>query len=137
MKDIAIVWDLNGVLFKNFKLDSNTFSIVEELNTRGYCQYICTNTIEWKLKEWIEEYNLIDSFKEIFSVNEMGLLKSNPVVYEIIKEKITENTIYFIDDSETNLEAAKSVGINTILYKSDIQLKEDFKLLKILNDREE
>lgn len=134
MNDIALVWDLNGVLFKNLVLDSETIRIVQDLNTKGISQYVCTNTLTWKLEEWKKEYELEKYFKKIFSTNELGLLKNDPKLYEYIKDQIPEKIIYFIDDSLHNLEAAKSVGIIGIQYFSDIQLKEEFKLLSIYND---
>jgi len=134
MNEIALVWDLNGVLFKNLVLDFNTFKIVQSLNTKGISQYVCTNTLTWKLEEWKKEYTLEKYFKKIFSINELGLLKNNPKVYEYIKEQIPQKSIYFVDDSLHNLEAARSVGIIGIQYFSDIQIKEEFKLLDIYND---
>jgi FMN phosphatase YigB (HAD superfamily) len=133
-QDIAIVWDLNGVLFKNLTLDARTFEIVEKLNSINVSQYVCTNTRVWKLDKWIEEFNLGRHFKKIFSSKRMGLLKSNPLVYEYILKEIHESNLYFIDDSIKNIRVAESFNINCIQYKSDLQLKTDLKLLGIYND---
>ncbi|PKN02604.1 hypothetical protein CVU76_01015 [Candidatus Dojkabacteria bacterium HGW-Dojkabacteria-1] len=134
MKDIALVWDLNGVLFKNLVIDLNTLNIVEQLNAKGLSQYICTNTLTWKLDEWREEYSLEKYFKKIFSINELGLLKNDPKVYEYIQKEIPEKNIYFIDDSLHNLKAAETIGIIGIQYISDKQIKKELKLLNIYND---
>lgn len=134
MKDIALVWDLNGVLFKNLTLDPKTFEIVNRLNSQDVPQYVCTNTLAWRLDEWIPRFNLDRYFKKIFSGKKMNLLKNDPKVYEILLKEIDERNIYFIDDSIQNIKAAQSVGIKCILYKSDLQLKTDLKLLNIYDD---
>ena len=134
-QDIAIIWDLNGVLFKNLTLDRRTFEIVQELNSIGVPQYVCTNTRVWKLDKWIKEFSLDKHFKKIFSSKRMGLLKSNPLVYEYLLDEIKESELYFIDDSVVNLKVAETFNINCIHYKSDLQLKTDLKWLKIMNDR--
>lgn len=133
-KDTAIIWDLNGVLFKNLTLDKRTFKIVENLTKSRVSQYICTNTRIEKLEQWTLEFNLEKYFKKIFSSKKMDLLKNNPQMYRNILPEIKEQKIYFIDDSIQNIYAAQSVGINCILYKSDLQLDTDFKLLGIYDD---
>lgn len=134
MKDIALVWDLNGVLFKNLVIDLDTLNIVGQLNAQGISQYICTNTLPWRLDKWKEEYSLEKHFKKIFSINELGLLKNDPKVYEYIKKEILEKNIYFIDDSLHNLKAAETTGIIGIQYISDEQIKEELKFLNIYYD---
>ena len=133
-QDIAIVWDLNGVLFKNLTLDSRSFKIVEKLAKCNIPQYICTNTRINKLDQWIVQFNLDRYFKKIFSSKKMNLLKNNPEVYKNVLQNIEEGEIYFIDDSIQNIRAAESVGIKCILYKSDLQLDIDLKLLNIYDD---
>lgn len=134
MKDIALVWDLNGVLFKNLVIDLDTLNIVGQLNAQGISQHICTNTLPWRLDKWKEEYSLEKHFKKIFSINELGLLKNDPKVYEYIKKEILEKNIYFIDDSLHNLKAAETTGIIGIQYISDEQIKEELKFLNIYDD---
>lgn len=134
MKDIALVWDLNGVLFKNLVIDLDTLNIVGQLNAQGISQYICTNTLPWRLDKWKEEYSLEKHFKKIFSINELGLLKNDPKVYEYIKKEILEKNIYFIDDSLHNLKAAETTDIIGIQYISDEQIKEELKFLNIYDD---
>ena len=133
MKDIAIVWDLNGVLFKRYILDFNTLEIVKDLNKRGFCQYVCTNTLGWRLKQYKEKYALEKYFKRIYSTQEMGLNKTNPRVFLTLKKEI-EKEILFIDDKRKNVRVAESVGIESILYSNDFELKENFKLLNIYDD---
>jgi len=133
MKDIALVWDLNGVLFKRYSLDFKTLRIVEDLNKSGFYQYVCTNTLGWRLKGYKEKYKLEKYFKKIYSTQEMGLNKTNPRVFLTLKRDIGKD-ILFIDDKKKNIKVAESVGIKSILYTNDCELKEHFKLLNIYDD---
>lgn len=133
--DLAVVWDLNGVLFKNLTLDKRSFVIVQKLMGCNIPQYICTNTRIEKLEQWITQFNLDRYFKGIFSSKKMNLLKNDPQVYINMLNDIQESNIYFIDDSIQNIHAAQSVGIKCILYKSDLQLDTDLKLLGMYNDK--
>ena len=60
--------------------------------------------------------NLNDYFIKAYYSHEINLRKPSPECYEFVIKKenlIAEDTL-FIDDSETNIKAAKKVGINTI-----------------------
>ena len=92
----------------------------KKLRKRGLKVYILSNNF----KERTEYYR--KNFKEIFSnVDnaffswETGYVKSDPKAYtnllSIIKVK-PEETLYF-DDSEENVQLAKSLGINAYVYR--------------------
>lgn len=60
-------------------------------------------------------------FAQIFSVTEIGIVKSNPAAYQHVAQEINvpcEN-ITFIDDSQTNICAAKEAGLNTIHFTTN------------------
>ena len=134
MFNYAIVWDLNGVLFKHYSLDTETFAIVEQFNSLGIDQYICTNTLAWRLKEYKEKYDLDRYFKKIYSTQHLGFIKSDPNIFKILKHEIKKEVV-LIDDQTRNLEVASSVGIKGILYTSDEELLNQLKLLGLNYDR--
>ena len=45
--------------------------------------------------------------------------------------QLTASSAVFIDDKEENVEAAQSVGICSILFKTPEQLRKELKTLKI------
>jgi len=59
--------------------------------------------------------------------------KPEPEIYEILIERfsLTPEKAVFIDDLEENIEAAKDVGLQGIVFKSPDQLKGDLKGLGI------
>jgi FMN phosphatase YigB (HAD superfamily) len=65
------------------------------------------------------------NFKQVFSEKLLGLDKQSSYAYEFIaKNKLGLKTdqVLFIDDSKTNIQAAKNTGMLTLLYtnKQDI-----------------
>lgn len=133
MSHFAVVWDLNGVLFKSGRVDQATLSIVKTLYQKGIDQYICTNTSSSTLNTWLEE-DLLKYFNYIFTAREVGYWKPDSRVFKYLKEHITEKDIILVDDLAVNVKAANLVGIHSIRYTSDEQLINEFKLLGIYDD---
>lgn len=55
---------------------------------------------------------------KIFVSYELGLLKPNKAIYQSVLEKLNAKPeeVIFIDDKRENVEAAKSLGINGIVF---------------------
>lgn len=88
-------------------------------------------TMSWLRKEGIEIGllsnalpNLADTGQtlaaedKIFVSYELGLLKPNKAIYQSVLEKLNAKPeeVIFIDDKRENVEAAKSLGINGIVF---------------------
>lgn len=60
---------------------------------------------------------------KIFSASKMNTHKSKPEAYEKVLQELGLNPqeVLYIDDSNENLNAAKSVGLQTVLYKDNEQ----------------
>lgn len=151
----VLLSDFAGVLL--FPTDNNYFgtlnSLHNELSTRGdynFGEYFKLNkdllayykTLKDKINlymftsEHIQEHpavasELADIFQTIFSGTHLNLIKSDPQSYQFIVQKIglKPEEVLFIDDSPTNIEAAKKVGLATIQYKSNEQVKMDIEQL--------
>ena len=107
-------------IWEYFKLNQELLTFYESINDRIDIYMFTTNYIqEWPpLKEKME-----DVFKEVFSGARLNLKKDDPQAYKVIAEKIgyNLNEILFIDDSQTNLDAAKEAGMEIIRFESEQQ----------------
>lgn len=77
------------------------------------------------LKEEPELREKIDPiFSKIFSAAELQISKSDNKSYEVIIKELgnSPEEVFFVDDSEINLLAAKDVGIKTHLFKNNEDL---------------
>lgn len=75
--------------------------------------------------------NLTDE-KNIFTSYELGLLKPDIKIYQVILQKLNTKPqeVIFIDDKKANIEAAKSIGIHGIVFDRNTIEQEVEKLLR-------
>ena len=97
-----------------------------ELNTKlleFYREISSSIDIYLFTSKYIQEYppirrKLRPVFKKIFSAARLGVHKSTPEAYQKISNLIDlpPQKILFIDDSQSNIGAAKRAGLNTIYF---------------------
>lgn len=94
-----------------------------------------TNTNVIHNSVWRIKYaDTLKYFQKIFSSYELGTRKPESKIFEIVIEYLNlkpEQTL-FLDDNIDNINGAKSMGIATILVTSIEQMKNDLKLLGIV-----
>jgi putative hydrolase of the HAD superfamily len=84
----------------------------------------------------IEKFKLRDYFEAFFSSCYLGVRKPDPGIYGLAL-KITQQSpaeCILIDDRGLNLECAREVGMQTILFKDLAQLRADLAHFDILID---
>ena len=75
---------------------------------------------------------LEDVFDHIFSAKEIGIEKTNPLVYETVSSslEVDAGSIIYIDDSAINIEAASVAGLNAWRHISNEKTFEYLKKIK-------
>jgi epoxide hydrolase-like predicted phosphatase len=101
------------------------FCLVSSLHDKGYKTALLSNT-ELPAVEFFREwgYNTFDVL--VFSCLE-GVIKPERRIYEITLQRLgskAEQTV-FIDDRQDYIQAAQDIGLNTILFKSIDQVKDE------------
>ena len=84
----------------------------------------------------IEKFKLRDYFEAFFSSCYLGVRKPDPAIYSLAL-KITQQSpaeCILIDDRGLNLECARELGMQTILFKDLAQLRADLAHFDILID---
>lgn len=78
--------------------------------------------------------NLTDK-KNIFTSYELGLLKPDIKIYQVVLQKLNAKPqeVIFIDDKQTNVEAAKLIGIHGIVFDRNTIEQKVEKVLKYNN----
>lgn len=114
----------NYIYAEHFYLDEGVLNYLKRIKDK-YGLYVFTsgsiqNAPEIKPK-------LIEVFKKVYSVEEISLSKNNPKSYEFIAKDlgITPDEMWFIDDSEKNIKAAKSAGVNVRLFRDFDKLRQE------------
>lgn len=114
-----------------------TIKIIKELYNKGYELHILSNIGELSYKNLKEKYPEIISYfsqAKVTKLEEPFRTKPSPEAYEDYLKQIgpAKKQIIFIDNSNKNLKAAEAFGIQGILFKSALQLRNKLKELAIL-----
>lgn len=83
-----------------------------------------SNSNSTMLRNIIANYELCDYFDEILISGEVGYMKPQPEIYQLVLDKfnLKPSEIIYIDDRAQNIEAAKQLGIDSIGFVSNSQL---------------
>lgn len=84
-----------------------------------------TNTIEshYAVHKLLGTYDIFDN---VYSSHLLGVKKPDREFFDIIikQEETFAGNIFFVDDRQDNIDAAKSIGINANLFESNDQIFE-------------
>lgn len=101
------------------RIDPEVIFLIESLKPHHKIA-LATNASAGFIRNVLADNNLEHLFDNIIISSEIGVAKPDPLFFkkmlEILKEK-PENMI-FIDDNPANIESAKSLGIESILFRS-------------------
>ncbi len=102
-------------------------------NNQDYRLYALTN---WSAETWptaIQEFPFLDYFEGILVSGEEMMKKPDPRIYNLILDRydIDREKAVFIDDSLTNVEGSKAVGLPAIHFQSPEQLRQNLQELGI------
>jgi len=114
------------------KPNKKLMKLIEKLKEKY--EIIClsdTNKIHF---ESHQEQGLLKHFSKVFTSFELGSRKSdkNTFIKVLEQVKVKPEETLFIDDYKTNVDNAKSLGINAIKYENYNQLVKELKHLKII-----
>jgi phosphoglycolate phosphatase-like HAD superfamily hydrolase len=108
------------------------FSLAKKLKSGGFDLHILSDQMKPKT-DAIRKNHDLTFFNDAFFSNEMGLKKPDRETFEFVLRKIGKpaNACLFIDDRSENIRMAKSMGMETILFKNMEQLIMDLSSFSI------
>jgi 2-haloacid dehalogenase len=112
-----------------------TVKILSQLKQSGkYKLYALTNWSAELFPIALERYDFLHWFDGRVVSGEEKMRKPFPQFYQLILDRfqLTPEETLFIDDNTRNAKAAEEMGLNTILFQSPSQLKEELAKLGIL-----
>ena len=106
--------------------DPKMYVLIDQLKEKGVRVGMLSN-IDDRYTKLIRDFGFYKPFEPCLLSCEMGLEKPDPKAYELLIKTINlpANEIVFIDDKAENVEAAKKLGIDVILFESLPQLREE------------
>ncbi|RYF29400.1 MAG: HAD family phosphatase [Chloroflexi bacterium] len=124
VRPVDVSENLLGRAFaKNLEAHVKIMQLVKELGLSDYQLVVLSNTIEAHAKA-LRAAGIYDDFDQLFLSHEVGLRKPDPEIYKYVLNSldvIPEATL-FIDDDAKNVEAAKALGMNGIVFTNEDQV---------------
>ena len=102
-----------------------TIEILKELKAAGLHTFALSNYHEAAFMRTVSENDFFSLFDGKAISYQIKLIKPQREIYEYILSKygLKPEECLFIDDMPENIEGAKILGINTLLYKNPVQLR--------------
>lgn len=112
-----------------------TVDLLNQLKDQGTSVYAITNfsTEKWALTTQRFEF-LRTSFADVLVSGEEKLVKPDPQIYQLFLERnsLGAESCVFVDDSAANVQGAKSVGIDAVLFTTPAAFEADLRSRRIL-----
>jgi 2-haloacid dehalogenase len=114
-------------------------AILEELKNAGYELHALTNWSAETFPFARERFAFIEWFESILVSAEVGLIKPDPAIFQLLLERIGRTPVecIYIDDSAKNVAAAAALGFDAIVFESATQLRTALGRRGLLAGREE
>lgn len=125
---LAPDWDssFRAVLKESIGVNPQMFALVEELKAEEIPVGMLSN-IDDRLARFVRGFGLYDLFDPCLLSCEIGFEKPDERAYLHLLERLElpAEDVVFIDDRLENVEAAKQVGLDAILFDSEEGLREE------------
>lgn len=111
-------------------IDYEMLDFVRELKN-DFKTVLLTNSYDDLLAVLKKDYGIEKYFNDIFSSSQLHLKKPNRKIYEYVAKEleIAPGEAVFIDDKAKNINGAKTVGFETILYRGLPECKSRLELM--------
>jgi epoxide hydrolase-like predicted phosphatase len=118
--------------FANDELDLNLLDYVRKLH-KTYKTGLLSNAFDDLRQIITERWHFEDAFDEIIISAEVGLVKPEARIFEMVVERLGVETrqAVFVDDMQRNIDGAKKVGLQGIRFQNPLQVR--FDLEQLLN----
>lgn len=99
-------------------------TLLQDLKEQGYHLYLLSN-VSQKFYDYYHHYSILSYFEGYVISSDIKVNKPSPIIYQTLLEhySLNPNETIFIDDSHVNVEGAKVLGIESIVFESVTQLK--------------
>jgi putative hydrolase of the HAD superfamily len=113
--------ELRNIILDRFIIRQWMMDVVDELGKNNIRLAILSDQTNW-LDELEERDPIFHKFEKVFNSYHLGKSKREmSLFYDVLGSmKVNPESALFIDDTSEHIERASSLGINTILYKDQM-----------------
>lgn len=104
---------------RTLELADGAIEVLKKCQEEGYPMVIATATNRKFVEVAVDRFHLGEFFERIFTADELGHPKTDPMFYEKISQimDVPYEDLIFVDDSAYNIKTAAELGIETIGIK--------------------
>jgi len=116
--------ELRRDFFSGDRLNHKLVALIRDLRDKRYPVALLSNE-SLQLESRLREYGIHDLFDHILISAQIGMMKPDPTVYRVALHTAgaAPHETVFIDDSLVNVRGAQPLGIHTILFRPELDLK--------------
>ena len=124
---------LDKIFRKRCSLNNSMINLSKELSQKDITVGILSNT-EPASYSVMENLTSLDHFEYKFLSYNIGHLKPEPEIYHHVIDNISfpKEELFFIDDLKSNVESARSEGIDSVQYSNYDELLKECQIRKIM-----
>jgi 2-haloacid dehalogenase len=111
-----------------------SITILDELRRAGRRLYALTNWSAEKFPVARQRFDFLQWFDHIVVSGEIGLRKPHPEIFHHLLERIGAPAprTFFVDDSQRNVDAARALGLDAVLFTTPAALRADLEERRLL-----
>jgi putative hydrolase of the HAD superfamily len=115
-----------AVMKQGIGVNPHMYKLVEELKAAAIPVALLSN-IDERLGKLLRDFGYYDAFYPCLLSYEIGLQKPDMRIYEYLLDTLDlqAEEVIFIDDKIINIEAARKLNIDGIVFESETQLREE------------
>ncbi|MGN6170909.1 MAG: HAD family hydrolase [Solirubrobacteraceae bacterium] len=112
-----------------------TVQILQELRDAGVACYALTNMERESYPRRVARYPFLNWFDGTVVSGFEGVIKPDPEIFELLMRRfdLSPSSTLLIDDSYANVEAALSLGMRGLRFRSPTQLRTELERLRLLS----
>jgi putative hydrolase of the HAD superfamily len=116
--------ELRQDYFSGDRLNYKLVALIRDLKTKGLQLVLLSNDTK-ELRKRLEELELDKLFDCILISSEIGVMKPDPTAYKVALQaaKAAPHEAVFIDDSLVNIRGAQPLGIHSILFRPEVDIR--------------
>lgn len=106
------------LIYNAYEVNQNVVDYVKKVRSEGVKTCICTNNFPTHINALNKKFNFLSDFDiQVFSY-EVGAVKPDSKIFQTLIDKsgVKPEEIFYADDKEANVDAARSLGINAIVF---------------------
>jgi putative hydrolase of the HAD superfamily len=127
------IGELRKDFFSGDRLNYKLIGLVRGLRGEGYKTALLTNE-SLQLEARLRDLEIVDLFDHILISAQIGVMMPDPTAYRVALHtlNVSPHESIFIDDSLANIRGAQALGMHTIFFRPEIDLRSE--LEKYLED---